>query len=68
MEMTGSYFVRMKPTTPRKLLEMLPGLRDPYKMQKYACLLDFGVQGFGNIYIYISLYGVGGMGGALLIT
>ena len=55
----GSYFVRMKRTIPRKLFHMVTGLQDPYKIQKYAFLLDFGVQGFGNIYIYI----YPGMGG-----
>ena len=32
----GSYFVRMKRTTSRKLFQLLPGLQDPYKTQKYA--------------------------------
>ena len=49
----GSYFVRMKRTIPRKLFHMVTGLQDPYKIQIYTFLLDFGVQGFGNIYIYI---------------
>ena len=29
----GPYFVRMKPTTSRKLFQMLPGLQNPYKIQ-----------------------------------
>ena len=49
----GSYFVRMKRTTPRKLLELLPGLQDPYKIQKYVFLLDFG---FWVLEIYFFLY------------
>ena len=31
----GSYFVRMKRATPRKLFRMVTGLQDPYTIQKY---------------------------------
>ena len=50
---TPQYSVRMKRTTSRKLFHMLPCLQDPYKIQKYTFLLDFGSRGFGkNIYIF----------------
>ena len=47
----GSYFVRMKRNTPRKLFQMLPGLQDPYKIKKMCFCWIAGLGGSDkNIY------------------